>query len=172
MFLTAEFLTLCLFFCVFAVMRSNNLDAFEESQSQLDIHGAFVNTLVLMTSGMFAALSVHLVRASRAKTASVTLSAAIILGILFVALKTNEYIDKYSMGYTLGSSDFFFFYYFLTGFHYLHVLLGIVFLSYVLFKTMRGNIDAALIRNTESSAAFWHMLDLVWIIIFPLLYLL
>ena len=172
MFLTAEFATICIFCVTFAVMRAADPVGFAASQAHLDPTLAFTNTLILITSGWCAARGVLAIKGGRAKATSYWYGAALLLGVVFLFIKTSEYSAKSAEGISLGTDTFFFFYYFLTGFHYLHVMLGVVFLGYIIVKTSRGAIDEATVHNTESSAAFCHMLDLVWVILFPLLYLL
>jgi len=175
-FLTAEFLTLCLFFIVFAVMRRDHLEEFRAAQKLLSPHLALVNSLVLITSGYAVARGVAamrgVARSTSARRAATWIFVAAALGLVFVAIKGSEYADKLGAGLTLSSGHFWFFYYFLTGFHFLHVLLGIGFLSWVGSRLLLEPHRPGLLTQAESCAAFWHMLDLVWILLFPLLYLL
>ena len=204
-FLTAEFLTLCLFFVVFAVMRRDDLEEFQTAQKLLEPHLALINSLVLITSGYAVARGVAAMRnaglvapaqvlggtdstlvdeaasqeralgtkgSSAGRQAAIWIFVAAALGLVFVAIKGGEYADKLGAGLTLSSGTFWFFYYFLTGFHFLHVLLGIGFLSWVGSRLVAEPHRPGLLTQAESCAAFWHMLDLVWILLFPLLYLL
>lgn len=174
MFLTAEFGTLCIFFVVFAFMRSANPEEFKAAQSLLDPRMALANSLILMTSGYCMARGLHSLRHNHAdaKPAVRWVLIAALLGIIFIGIKSTEYAAKFELGLSLSSGTFWFFYYFLTGFHFLHVLLGIGFLLWVALRLGRGPRTAELQVQAESCGAFWHMLDLVWIILFPLLYLL
>jgi nitric oxide reductase NorE protein len=172
MFLTAEFVTLCLFFCVFAFMRRGHLEEFQTAQKLLDPRYALVNSLVLITSGYAVARAIAALRSALPKKAATWIALAILLGLAFVAIKGTEYAHKFELGLTLSSGHFWFFYYFLTGFHFLHVLLGIGFLSWVASRLAFEPDRPGLTTQAESCAAFWHMLDLVWIVLFPLLYLL
>ena len=171
MFLTAEFATICIFCVAFAVMRAGDPEGFAASQAHLNPTLAFANTLILITSGWCAARGVAAIQHGRARITSQWYFSALLLGLVFLFIKTSEYSAKSAEGISLGTDTFFFFYYFLTGFHYLHVMLGVIFLGYIIVKSHKGQADVDLIRNTESSAAFWHMLDLVWVMLFPLLYL-
>ena len=175
-FLTAEFLTLCLFFVVFAVMRRDHLEEFRAAQELLSPHLALINSLVLITSGYAVARGVAAMRGANRSTSSrhaaIWIFVAAALGLVFVVIKGSEYADKLGAGLTLSSGTFWFFYYFLTGFHFLHVLLGIGFLSWVGSRLVAEPHRPGLLTQAESCAAFWHMLDLVWILLFPLLYLL
>jgi nitric oxide reductase NorE protein len=178
MFLTAEFLTLGIFFVAYAFSRANDVEAFQVSQAELHPQLAFANTLILITSGFFAARGVIAMQAGNARSCSKWYALSVILGVAFLVIKTIEYADRLGAGITLSTSTFYFFYFFLTGFHYLHVILGVGFLSWMAAKTYRQSllkhdpeIATKNLANVESCAAFWHMLDLVWIVLFPLLYL-
>ena len=171
-FLTAEFMTLCLFFVVFGFARHANLQEFEAAQQLLDPRFALANSLVLITSGYAAARAIAALRRSAVKPALTWILIAAALGCVFVGIKGTEYSHKMAQGLNLSSGDFWFFYYFLTGFHFLHVLLGIGFLLWIAVQLLWKPTRPGLLVQAESCAAFWHMLDLVWIVLFPLLYLL
>lgn len=174
MFLTAEFGTLCMFFVVFAFMRSASPEEFKAAQALLDPRLALANSLILMTSGYCMARALHSMRSveNGANSAFRWILAAALLGIVFVVIKSSEYGDKFELGLTFSSGTFWFFYFFLTGFHYLHVLLGIGFLFWIALRLRNKPLTPELQVQAESCGAFWHMLDLVWILLFPLLYLL
>jgi nitric oxide reductase NorE protein len=148
---------------VFMAMRLTDPAGFAEAQSHLDRAGAALNTMVLVTSGLLAALAVRAAEAGKEKPKRAFLAAAIILGVLFLVIKGKEYIDKAAMGIGWDTHVFFTFYYLLTGFHAAHVLAGLVLLTLVaIVKSPRA---------TETGAAFWHMVDLVWVLLFPVVYL-
>lgn len=174
MFLTAEFGTLCIFFVVFAFMRNASPEEFKAAQELLDPRLALVNSLILMTSGYCMARALHSLRHqaqdSPAPTRWILLAA--LLGFVFIGIKSTEYASKLELGLSFSSGTFWFFYYFLTGFHFLHVLLGLGFLLWIGHHLHHGPRTPELQVQAESCGAFWHMLDLVWIILFPLLYLL
>ncbi|MDF1839142.1 MAG: cytochrome c oxidase subunit 3 [Planctomycetota bacterium] len=174
MFLTAEFSTLCMFFVVFAFMRHASPEEFKAAQGLLNPRLALANSLILMTSGYCMARSLHRLRQpqSQGSHARLWIIGAALLGIVFVGIKSAEYATKLELGLSFSSGTFWFFYYFLTGFHFLHVLLGIGFLLWIAARIGRGPVAHELQVQAESCGAFWHMLDLVWILLFPLLYLL
>lgn len=171
LFLSAEFATLSIFFVAFAWSKAGNPEVFLEGQKLLHPDVGFANTLILITSGFFAAQGVLALHKKRHDLCARWYSAAACLGIVFLSIKTWEYAEKLGDGIHLSTSNFFFFYFFLTGFHYLHVMLGVGFLSVMAWKIRRKPVAESTERNIESCAAFWHMLDLVWVILFPLLYL-
>ncbi len=91
-------------------------------------------------------------------------------GFLFLGLKTIEYYEKIELGYTLGYNTFFSFYWMLTLFHVIHVIVGLVILMVLLYNLNKTKTETSL-ENMESSAAFWHMCDLIWVLLFPIIYL-
>ncbi len=171
-FLGAEFATLCMFFVVFAFMRKAELEHFQAAQEILDPRYALANSLVLITSGYFVARGLLSMRSGNRPVASRWMLAAALFGLLFVGIKTTEYVHKFQLGLSFSSGTFWFFYYFLTGFHFLHVLLGLGFLVWVAMQLRKPDPEEKLLPVAESCGAFWHMLDLVWIVLFPILYLL
>jgi nitric oxide reductase NorE protein len=99
------------------------------------------------------------------------LGGAIALGGVFVIVKGVEYHDKIAQGLTTGVNQFFDFYWLLTAFHLFHVLLGLLVLGYMAKKVRKGEAFAAEDLNLRTGSAFWHMCDLIWVLLFPILYL-
>jgi len=122
-----------------------------------------INVFVLITSGLFAAIAVEAARAGRTRLVRWCLVAAALLGLVFLGFKAAEYLREFALGYGIESGTFFTLYYLITGFHALHVIGGILVLALV-------GVWPTLI-NVETGAAFWHMVDLVWLIVFPVVYL-
>ncbi len=89
-------------------------------------------------------------------------------GVLFLILKSLEYSEKIEKGFVLGYDTFFNFYWLLTGFHVIHVIVGLVILFILHFSMKKPNV---LVEDFEASATFWHMCDLIWLLLFPILYL-
>ncbi len=148
----------------FLAVRVTDPAGFAEAQAHLHRTGAALNTLVLVTSGFLAARALHLRLDARRTAARLHLLAAMMLGAVFLVIKGAEYADKAAQGIGAETHPFFMFYYLLTGFHAAHVLAGIVILGLVAIWD-----DA---HNIETGAAFWHMVDLVWVLLFPVIYLL
>ena len=144
----------------FMGVRLTDPAGFAEAQSHLHRTGAALNTGVLVTSGYLAAMAVHWRRGA----ARLALIGAAMLGVVFLIIKGAEYADKAAQGISFESHPFFLFYYLLTGFHAAHVLAGVLILLLVAWR------DAP--RDIEAGAQFWHMVDLVWIMLFPVIYLL
>ncbi len=169
-FIFAELLVFGIFFAAYAFARSGDVALFNESQLHLNRTSGLVNTLALITSSYFVVRAVQAIRADRASACSRWLGAAIGLGGLFVVVKLAEFHAKLSAGITLSTNTFYMFYLSLTFFHFMHVLLGMVILTAVLLKVRRGGYSAREHTGVETGASYWHMVDLVWLILFPLVY--
>lgn len=155
------------YFVVFMVYRTMNPDEFLAAQQYLDIDIGVLNTVVLLTSSWFIARGVLSARSGRPDQAVTFIFGAGSLGVLFIVLKGYEWYSKIAAGHT-NAEMFFAFYYVLTGVHLLHVLIGLIVLG-VLVRELRNPFR----RRTsmvETGAVYWHMVDLLWVIIFGLLY--
>lgn len=147
----------------FSAARIADPSGFQAAQDHLDRLAGLFNMMVLVTSGLFAALAVEATRRDALHVARRHLAIAGLLGFVFLAAKGVEYARHISDGFTIDSGAFFTLYYLITGFHALHVVLGIIILAIV---ARWPSLD-----NIESGAVFWHMVDLVWLLVFPVLYL-
>ena len=148
----------------FLAVRITDPAGFAEAQGHLDRTAGAVNTVVLLTSGLFAALAVRALAAGRRGAMRAALAGAATLGLVFLGVKAMEYADKIAAGIGTETHPFFTFYYLLTGFHAAHVAAGIVVLGMLVF--------AREVETLETGTAFWHMVDLVWVLLFPVIYLL
>jgi len=158
-----EIVTFGLLFVTFAVTGAVHPEMFAAGRTRLDPTLGGVNTIILITSGWLAALAVEACAAERRRRARLLLVGAILLGCAFAAVKIAEYAVKMRMGIGLETDTFFTLYFLLTGFHLLHVVLGIVILAAVALDTS--------LESLKTGTAFWHMVDLVWVVMFPLVYL-
>jgi nitric oxide reductase NorE protein len=152
-----------LFLGAFVVARVVQPALFASGQAVLDSGLAGMNTVVLVTSGWAAAHGAQAARKGARTVARLWLSGAMTLGALFIAIKLTEYAGEIGSGVGLETSPFFTLYFLLTGFHLLHVVLGIVILGIVCRRAEASGV--------ETGTAFWHMVDLVWIVMFPIVYL-
>ena len=148
----------------FLAVRATDPAGFASNQALLDQTAAAVNTLVLVTSGLCAAAAVRAREAGARGVARRWLFVAGGLGIAFLVIKGFEYASKVSLGIGIDTSPFFMFYYLVTGFHAAHVVAGVVLLAVVAW--------ADSVRNMEAAVAFWHLVDLVWVLLFPIIYVL
>lgn len=160
----SEIVVFSAFFALFAWMRIEERALFDASQQQLDPIMGGLNTLILLSSGLCAALATEAIAKGHIRRCRQWLMATITLGVVFCIVKLMEYVDKISLGIMPETNTFFAFYYLLTGFHFAHVLFGLALLALVSWFSSRENI--------ETATAFWHMVDLIWILLYPLLYLL
>jgi nitric oxide reductase NorE protein len=159
----SELLAFSGFFILFAWERTRQPELFNLSQSQLNPVIGGVNTLILLTSGLCAALALQALAHSR-RRARQWLGLTMVLGLVFCAVKFMEYASKFAAGITPETNTFFGYYYGLTAFHFAHVLFGLALLALVTWRLSEENL--------ETVAAFWHMVDLIWILLYPLIYLL
>lgn len=169
-FILAELLVFGIFFLAYAFARSRNVELFNASQLLLDRQAGAINTVVLITSSYFVVRAVAAIKENRARPCAHWLGAAIALGGVFVVIKLAEFHAKFAAGINLSTNTFYMFYLSLTFFHFMHVLLGMVILAAVMLKARRGGYDAVQHTGVETAASYWHMVDLVWIILFALVY--
>ena len=159
-----------LFFAAYAFARSHNVALFDEFQQHLDRRAALVNTLALITGSYFVVRAVAAIQEDNRNQCVGWLLAALGMGMLFLVVKWGEYAHHFREGITLSTNTFFMFYLSLTFFHFMHVILGMVILAAVAWKAQRGAYSAGQHTGVESGASYWHMVDLVWLILFPLVY--
>jgi nitric oxide reductase NorE protein len=170
-FITADVSAFGLFFMLFTWGRVHNTALYERSRQALDANIGLLNTLILLTSGWLMVLAVEAAR-QRSRTHTVRyLTAAMVVGSAFAATKVFEYASKIQAGITMLSNEFFMYYFVFTGIHFLHFIIGLGVLAVCLSKARTDALDDRFLVWIESSASYWHMVDLLWIVLFPLLYL-
>jgi len=157
-------------FLAFAFTRLKHLELFQASQRQLDLSAGALNTALLLTASWCVARAVLAVRAGTRGAALGWLGAGLAGGAGFVALKLTEYAGKAAQGIGLSTNLFFDFYFILTGFHLLHVLAGLLALGLCAVGLARQPGGALNAHALETAAAFWHLVDLLWLVLFPLVY--
>lgn len=150
---------------------SQELELFHNSSLKLNTTYGMVNTLFLLTSGFFMALSVTELKKGNKEKFKRLILLTMLFGCLFLCLKSFEYYEKLNEGIDIGYNTFFTFYWMLTLFHVIHVLVGLVILATVYFG-IRKEKTTTNIEDVEASGAFWHMCDLIWMMLFPVIYLL
>ena len=171
-FITADITMFAVFFALFVVERYKAVALFEISRQKLDPVLGVLNTLILLSSSWLVALAVHSARSGRRDAVQRYLTLGMLVGAGFAVSKIFEYWQKISHGITLLSNDFFMFYFALTGLHFLHFVIGMVVLAVCLAKSRTDALDQKYVVWIESSGCYWHMVDLLWIVLFPMLYLL
>jgi nitric oxide reductase NorE protein len=166
-----ELLTFGIALVVMAYMGKSETMLFTNMANTLDIQLGALNTAVLLTSGYAMALSVQALESGAVQQSDCFFAGAMLLGMIFLVVKFLEYQSKYAQGLTLGENTFMDFYWLLTGFHAIHILVGIIILVSIRWSRSRQTGQEAL-SYWESGAAFWHLCDLIWLMIFPALYIL
>lgn len=146
-------------------------DVFHNSRLLLNPVYGVVNTIFLLTSGFLMAVTVQEYKIGNHRRFKKFLTGTIIFGLLFLVVKSIEYSSKLDAGLGLGHNDFFTFYWMLTLFHVIHVIVGLVILASLFIGTKKVK-STTTIEDIEASAAFWHMCDLIWLLLFPIIYLL
>jgi len=170
-FILAEMLVFGVMFIVYAFARSNQLEVFNASQLTLSRGLGTLNTIILITSSYFVVRAVSAIKLDNPKQSALWLIGTILLGGMFVAVKLWEFHEKFEAGITLETNDFYMFYLTLTSFHLMHVLMGMIILACIVYKLKHGGYSAQEHFGVETGASFWHMVDLLWIVLFPLIYI-
>jgi cytochrome c oxidase subunit 3 len=182
LFLFTELILFGGLFLVYAVYRFQYGDAFHLAARELDTFVGTVNTIILLTSSLTVALSIIAMRQGKRALAVVFVAMTILLAGAFLVNKYFEWGHKIALGIYPGSAEllkrssgeilYFGLYYVMTGLHALHVVIGMVILAVVGVMTARGTISAAAPVRLEAGGLYWHLVDIIWIFLFPLFYLL
>ncbi len=157
------------FFAVFARELRSDRATFGEAAAALYQPIGVANTLLLLVSSYAVVVALHAYRQRRSRATQHALGVAMLCGLAFIGSKAVEYSLEIGGGHTPGSNTYFTFYYVMTGVHLLHVLIGLVLLG-VWVKAGRSGASPGR-GYVEGAAVYWHMVDLLWIVIFGLLYL-
>jgi nitric oxide reductase NorE protein len=168
-FLIGEMVVFAAYFGAYMIDRGRNHDLFLQSQQLLSKGLGVVNTLVLLASSLSVASSVHAARADDVRTASRWLVVGGACGAAFAVIKSFEWYSKLRAGLTISTNAFFMHYYMMTSVHFFHLLLGLVVLAILWRELHHAKPPRAWVM--ESGACYWHTIDLLWIVIFALLYL-
>jgi nitric oxide reductase NorE protein len=169
-FILAELTVFVIFFIAFAVTRQLQPEMFQLGQGYLHPIAGGINTVALITSSFFVALSLHAIRQNKSSRSVLLIIAALFMATLYIVVKLWEYNQLLQLGFGLSSNTYFTLYFFITGFHFMHVLLGMIILSFIAIKAYKGDYQNTELSGFEAGASYWHMVDLVWVILFPLLY--
>lgn len=160
-----------LFFATFIFYRSADVALFNASQLQLNQDLGAINTLLLLTSSWFVVRGVNAGRESKLQSASRLFSLALLCGLGFGVVKIIEYSEKFQHGITPLTNDFFMYYFVFIGIHFIHVIIGCGLLLSMILHCRKHATGSANRLLLEGGASFWHMVDLLWIVLFPLIYL-
>jgi nitric oxide reductase NorE protein len=169
LFVVVESLVFTSYFCVYLSSRTQHEQAFLEAQSALTTSLGILDTVVLLTSSWAIARCVQHTRAARFDAARRSAFTTVGLGAVFFALKIAEWVHLIRGGHTFTSSDFMQHFFFLTSIHAIHLIIGFVALGVLLHQ-----LSDPLRRSTqtiETCSTYWHTVDLFWVVIFALLYI-
>lgn len=183
LFLLTEILLFGGLFVAYAIFRAWNEDMFYEAHKQLDVTLGGINTIVLITSSVTMALAI---RATQLKKKSQTiwyLVTTLICAGIFLVIKYFEYRHKFHLGQLPGKfyhfdglkgtnpHIFFSIYFAMTGLHGFHVIGGMGLISWMIYRTRRNEFSPEYYTPLEMTGLYWHLVDMIWIFLFPLLYL-
>jgi nitric oxide reductase NorE protein len=169
-FILAEMLAFAVFFATYAFARAKNVELFNHYQLTLDRNAGAINTILLVTGSWFVVRAVQAAHRDAQKAVSRNIAFGFLCGAGFLVVKGFEYSAKFSAGISLSTNTFYMFYLSLTFFHMMHVLLGMSILAILWKQSRHGAYGSHNCNGLESGAAYWHMVDLLWIILFPLVY--
>ncbi|MFN8208299.1 MAG: cytochrome c oxidase subunit 3 family protein [Bacteroidales bacterium] len=181
MFIFTELLLFGGLFIVYSVYRFRNQEAFAMAARELNLTIGIVNTVILMASAAFIGMATVAMRQGKKKLTLALIWASILLGIVFLVNKYFEWDLKIAHGlfpgsehlHELGHGDTLFFglYFFMTGLHALHLLIGLAFMGFMLAFVGKGKINSGNQVQLDNCSLYWHLVDLIWIFLFPLFYL-
>lgn len=185
LFMTTEILMFGGLFVGYAIFHTLYPEMFAEGAKELDWKMGFLNTIILVTSSLTMALGIHFLQVRKKSQAVISLWLTVLLGAGFMIVKYLEYTHKFHLGFFPGKfldaghvhaehanlGMYFGFYFCMTGLHGIHVLLGMGLISWVAIKAQKGHFGPEYFTPVEGVGIFWHVVDLIWIFLFPLLYL-
>ena len=170
-FLATEVLLFGALFTAYTVFRVKYPALFQSEHLKLNRVLGTLNTVVLITSSLTVALGVEAIRRGKARLLEKYYGVTVLLGAVFLCVKYIEWTEEFHHGLYPGTNIFFSLYFMMTGLHGIHVLLGMGVLAYVVVLAGRGRLSESYTTPAEMSGLYWHFVDLVWIYLLPLLYL-
>jgi len=169
-FILAELTVFAILFIGFAIAEQQNSEMFSLGKAELHQTSGLINTLALITSSYFVAIALHAMHLGQGKKSASLLVMAKLVACIYIGVKFWEYFSLFELGIDIETNTFFTLYFMITFFHLMHVLLGMVILVFVSVKAAKNAYNAKNISGFESGASYWHMVDMLWIILFPLIY--
>lgn len=181
LFIFTELLFFGGLFIVYAVMRYKNGTAFELAAEELDVFTGTFNTIMLLISSATIAMSISSIQMKKKNLTVILLGITLVLALAFIVNKYFEWGTKIEHGLYPGSETLFQFghgetlffglYYFMTGLHAIHILIGVVLIAIMIIKVHKGSVHADRFVQLENTGLYWHLVDIIWIFLFPLFYL-
>lgn len=172
MIITAELLAFSIFFIGFMIARAHSTIDFTHKQAQLDLNSGFINTLALITGSFGVASAIHYLEKNNRHLAARYWFFACLCALIFIVNKSREFSQAVGTGLFESDHAFDLFYLWLGGFHFLHVVFGLLILLIIGTKLVKDELMDNALHVCESGGVYWHMVDLVWLILFPMLYVL
>ena len=169
-FILAEMLAFAVFFSAYAFARARHVEEFNLYQQTLDRNLGALNTVLLITGSWFVVLAVQAAHHDNRPAISRNILLGWLCGAGFLVVKVIEYAAKFGAGISMLTNTFYMFYISLTFFHFMHVILGMVILAILWVQARKEVYGSHDVHGLESGAAYWHMVDLLWIVLFPLVY--
>jgi len=180
-FLFTEILFFGGMFLLYSIYRSKFPHEFHSAAQEENLVLGSVNTAILLTSSLLVAISISAVKKGRNGVSAVLQTCTVFLGAAFLVIKYFEWHEKIVRGIypnapqldqmSNGTKLFFGLYYVMTGIHGLHVLIGMIVISFMVYFTLSGNITVRNFSKLENTGLYWHFVDIVWIYLYPLFYL-
>ncbi len=181
LFIFTELLFFGGLFITYAVYRQRNPVAFHLAGEQLDVLIGTINTVILLISSMTIAMATTSIQKKDKRATLILIGITLFLALVFLVNKYFEWSAKIGHGIwpgsplleELGRGDILFFglYYFMTGLHALHIIIGMVLLAVILVRVAKNQITFDNFQLLENGGLYWHLVDLIWIFLFPLFYL-
>lgn len=171
LFLATELLLFGGLFAAYTIFRAKYPALFEEQHLELNKTLGALNTVILIFSSLTMAMGVTCIQRGNRKLLTILLAITILCGLIFGFNKYLEYSAKFHHHIYPSTSIFFALYYMMTGLHMLHVLAGVIILTVLLVLNVRGKFSETYNSPVEIGGLYWHLVDLIWIYLFPLLYL-
>jgi cytochrome c oxidase subunit 3 len=180
-FLFTEILFFGGMFLLYSIYRSKFPVEFHASAAEENLLLGSINTAVLLTSSLFMAVAISAVKKEKYRLSVLFQVATILMGLAFLGIKSVEWSEKFARGIypnspvldkmSMGEILFFGLYYVMTGIHGIHVFIGVCVIAFMVYFTLTGNITNENFSKIENTGLYWHFVDIVWIYLFPLFYL-
>lgn len=172
MFILGDMLVFGIFFTIWSVTQLQQPDLFRQGHALLNHPFGLINTMALLTSSFFVAVGLNHAKAQQFQQAKRWFQWAMALGGLFILIKFFEYREKILAGVSVVNNDFFMYYFVFTGIHLIHVVVGIIALLLMVKRCHKADVGSADLSFLEGASVYWHMVDILWIVLFLLIYLL
>ncbi len=182
-FMVTEILMFGGLFAAYIVFRLWYPDLFTEASTQLDTFWGAVNTVVLIGSSLTVAMAIKSAQKNQVKNIAINLGITLALAGIFMVIKYFEWTHKFDLGifpgefYAFDGIDhekanvFYSLYYLMTGLHGIHVLIGMGLMGWLLWRALKGHFNSEYYTPVEITGLYWHLVDIIWIFLFPLFYL-